>query len=269
MDHTDQIANVRDVARAHALDHYLSALLAPSSVRDDLVTLAAFFGETSRIAQTVSEPMLGEIRLQWWRDALHPDASPSGHPVADALRGVIARHGLDRATLDLFLDARAAELQRLPFGDEGAFDTYLMHTDGALFRLSGRVLGSADTDDTVYDLAAQSYGRARVALTLPLLAAQSRLPLWSGALGTGDELGAARNAIDVLAQASRSARSQLIDLLGRKSRGPIDAILPVALLEPYFRALQDPQRDPLRDLCDLAPLSRVSRLAWARLRGKI
>ena len=38
------------------------------------------------MAELVSEPGLGAIRLQWWRDAIERAASGEaiGHPVADA-----------------------------------------------------------------------------------------------------------------------------------------------------------------------------------------
>src|SRR5207244_2038693 len=65
-------AAVEDAARANAFDRYLAARLAPRAARRDLIALAAFVGDTARIAATASEPLIGEIRLQWWRDVLEP-----------------------------------------------------------------------------------------------------------------------------------------------------------------------------------------------------
>ena len=62
--------DVRDAARAYDRDRYLSALLAPSRARDDLVVLAAYLGEIQRVPLMIREALAGEIRLQWWRDAL-------------------------------------------------------------------------------------------------------------------------------------------------------------------------------------------------------
>src|SRR4249920_224039 len=82
-------------ARAGEPDRYLAALLAPPAARDGLLALAAFSAELGRIGQLVTrEPMMGEIRLQWWRDALRPRDSGerTGNPVADALREAMLRH---------------------------------------------------------------------------------------------------------------------------------------------------------------------------------
>ena len=59
---------IRLAARAYERDRYLAALLSPAARRDDLLVLAAFAGDVGRIASSVSEPMMGAIRLQWWRD---------------------------------------------------------------------------------------------------------------------------------------------------------------------------------------------------------
>ena len=89
-----EFAEVRGCARAHDFDRYLAALLAPRDVRDDLIALAATVGEIARVPATVKEPMMGEIRLTWWRDWLAKPLAEglSGNPVADAMRRAIARH---------------------------------------------------------------------------------------------------------------------------------------------------------------------------------
>ena len=113
-----------DAARAHEPDRYLAALLAPRAVRDDLVVLAAVGGEIARIPRVVSDPMLGEIRLQWWHDAIERLAAGfasgerTGNPLADALGGVILRHGLPQARLFDCVEARLFELYADPITDD-------------------------------------------------------------------------------------------------------------------------------------------------------
>ena len=67
---------VRQVDR----DRYLAALFAPEDKRADLLALYAFNAEITRVRDIVTEPHLGEIRLQWWQDTLdaiyHGDAQP-------------------------------------------------------------------------------------------------------------------------------------------------------------------------------------------------
>jgi phytoene synthase len=274
----DNALPVRDAARVWAPDYYITALLASAEARDDLVTLAAFWGDTGRVALTVGEDILGEIRLQWWRDALLPGAAASGHPVADAMRTLIEKRRLDVAIVDGLLDARCDELRRLPFDSEAAFDRYLTSTDGALVRLAGSIRGLniAGSGNELLAAAARALGRVRIALDLPYLASRSRLPLWQGALGydydpqdvAGRSVEGAQ-AVRELARGARAALANVREAAQGVDRRLIDAILPIALLEPYLRALETKGRDPLRDVAAISPLSRVARLTWAHVRGRI
>ena len=54
--------------RAADPDRYFSALFAPAALRPQLLVLYAFNAELARVAETVREPMLGAIRLEWWRE---------------------------------------------------------------------------------------------------------------------------------------------------------------------------------------------------------
>src|ERR671937_1120993 len=91
----DRDVIVEAAARANALDRFLAARLAPRKARRDLIALAAFMGETARIAATTRQPLVGEMRLQWWRDALSATSGEAtGNPIAEALRETIERHAL-------------------------------------------------------------------------------------------------------------------------------------------------------------------------------
>ncbi|MDO9384639.1 MAG: squalene/phytoene synthase family protein [Hyphomicrobiaceae bacterium] len=268
---------VRDAARDWAPDYYITALLAPADLRDDLVTLAAFWGDTGRVALTVGEDMLGEIRLQWWRDALLPSAAASGHPIADAMRAVIEKRKLDAGDVDGLLDARCEELRRLPFESEAGFDGYLARTDGALLRLAASIRGLhvIEPQNDLLITAARALGRVRIALDLPYLASRSRLPLWQGALGYDydpqEAAGRSAEGAQAMQELVRGARAALTNVrtaAQRVDRRLIDAMLPIALMEPYLRALETKGRDPLRDIAAISPFSRVARLTWAHVRGR-
>lgn len=274
----DQRRIIRETARAFAPDHYISALLAPGAARDDLITLAAFWAETGRIALTVSESTLAAIRLQWWRDALQPGAAVSGHPVADAMQGVLRRHGVAFNRVEALLDAREQELEPFPFADEVAFEGYVSNADGSLAWLWARVCCGSDEPGGAAFLKAGALacGSVRVALDLPYFAARGRMPLWADmaseqANGFDAEMAAhdGRRAIAALSALARRARAELRGLITGRSRRLIDAVLPVALLEPYLRALENKGHDALHDVATIAPLSRVARLSWAHVRGRI
>lgn len=269
---------VRDAARLLAPDHYVAALLASASQREDLIALAAFWGETGRIAVTVSDPNLGEIRLQWWADTLASHApEASGHPVADAVRLAASRCVLDRELLQQLIEARRSELYAMPFAEAAEFDSYLQDTDGALFALCAQVRGLTSVEEReLVRLAALAWGRVRVARDLPYFAAMGRLPVWrDGGLTAGFGIDAAEQkegGVRLLAALASQARNRLIDLRNFASRlpsGAIDSVLPIALMEPYLRALETKARDPLRDVVMIAPLTRIIRMAWVRFRGRL
>ncbi|NHK27475.1 squalene/phytoene synthase family protein [Parvularcula flava] len=91
--YTDNIAYCRDEAARASPDLVLSAQFAPADERDRLMALYAFAAEIHRIPATVSEPPLGAIRQQWWREALEEIFSGGAvrvHPVAEALSVVLS-----------------------------------------------------------------------------------------------------------------------------------------------------------------------------------
>ena len=74
-------------ARAADPDRYLCALFADAPRRGALFALILFNAEIARVREVVSEPMLGQIRLQWWREAIDEIYRGQGrrHEVADPL----------------------------------------------------------------------------------------------------------------------------------------------------------------------------------------
>ena len=174
-------AIVRASARTGAPDRYVAALLAPASVREDLIALAAFSAELEKIPLTVSEPHLGEIRIQWWRDAL---SSPSrgektGNPVADAFSVALLRHGISGDALSDYFDASVHGL----YGDAPPTPDQLRlqldMTEGTLFALAARILGVKDVSpqSAIVSDASQAYGLTKLALNLPYALSHGRSPL--------------------------------------------------------------------------------------------
>ena len=128
-------------ARAGEPDRYLAALLAPPPARLHLLALAAFSSELANVSAAVTrEPVMGEIRLQWWRDSLAPGVAPTGNPIADALRAAIAEASLPRPVLLDVIDAHALDLNPQPLESDADLDAYLQRTEGALFGLAARIL---------------------------------------------------------------------------------------------------------------------------------
>lgn len=68
-----------DDVRAQASDLYLSWLLAPAAARPALLAFYALEAELLKIPARVSQPMLGLVRVTWWRDSLAKQ--DTGHPL--------------------------------------------------------------------------------------------------------------------------------------------------------------------------------------------
>lgn len=115
-----------DLVRRADPDRWLSSrFIGDPGKRADVVTLYAYDHELARAPRVASNPLLGEIRLTWWREML--DEAFEGravrrHPTAQALAGVIERHGLPRAPLEAMIDGRYRELDPAPMTDVEAID---------------------------------------------------------------------------------------------------------------------------------------------------
>lgn len=278
----DSGAAVRAAARAGDFDRYLAALLAPAERCDDLMTLAAFFGEIARVPSSVREPMMGEIRLQWWREVVSRSAQqrPTGNPVADAIAELTGRRGVDRAPLLDMIEARSFDLYPDPMPNETAFRGYLAKTEGAAFRLGAQILGMAPGPslDDLIEAAGFALGAIRVLQALPQTASRGRmhLPVTRIAAAGADLDGmlagrmspAVGKLVADLAADTRTSLQVARPLLATLSRAQRAAFLPLALIEPHLRALEAPGLDALRTVASLSPLARIGRLWWAHATGR-
>jgi phytoene synthase len=272
---------VVDVARSHATDRYLAALLAPAHAQGDLVILAAYAGELMRVPLLVREAAIGEIRLAWWRDTLSVPGSATGNPVADAVAELAARRGLSRDLLLAPIEGISRELYEDGVRDAHELAHYADETQGSLLRLALGVLGGrtpgATSADAAIDTAARALAFTRLALTLPQHLAHGRLPLPPGYVGAADprasDAAAARDAARAIVEAlAREASAELSAFRagqGRLARDKRAAFLPLALVAPYLAVAVKPGRDVLTDVADLSPLSRIGRLWFAYLRGRV
>ena len=132
--------------RRYDRERFVTALFASPDRREDLFTLYGFNLEIARIRETVSEPLLGQIRLQWWREALDKaeGGAAAGHPVADSLADLLARHSLPRAAIDRLLAARAFDLEDRPPEDLAELMAYIEDSAAGLTALAAQLLGGGD-----------------------------------------------------------------------------------------------------------------------------
>ncbi len=170
-----------ELAREGARERWLSALFAPEAARTHLHALAAFDVEIGRISGLVREPLAGEMRFAWWREALSGERAgeAAAHPVAAALIDTIERFTLPKAVFDELLHARSFDLYDNSMPTLAAFETYCRQIDGALFRMAALILGKGRDLDA---LAASEAAGVAVGLTRMLAAfprASGRGPVYA------------------------------------------------------------------------------------------
>lgn len=147
--------------RVHDNDRFLTCLFAPADRREALFTVTAFNLEIARTRELVREPMMGLIRLQWWRDTIaaiyEGQGAPTGHEVARPLTAVIQAHGLSRRHFDALIDAREADFEDAPHATMDDLLAYAEHSAAPLVALK---LEALDIRSGPGDAAARSVGIA-------------------------------------------------------------------------------------------------------------
>ncbi len=129
--------------RQYDPDRFATAMLAPQASREGLFNLYAFNLEVAKTRESVSEPMLGEIRLQWWREAIDGiyDGSPRRHEVVLPLAKLVTERGLTRQHFDVLIDARARDLSEDAPESLYALLQYAEGTSATLIWLALEALG--------------------------------------------------------------------------------------------------------------------------------
>ena len=263
----------RDLQRLDP-DRWLTTLFAPDASRPGLFALYAFNAEIARARESVSQPMIGQIRLQWWREAWEGIAAgkPRQHPVVLALHEHC--RDLDQSAVMALIDARERDMEDAPFANLAALTEYARATSAPLMQLAVQQLG-AQADDDAIDAAGTAYAltgilraaphllaRHRVLLPLDLLAAQGLSPEAAYQTETGTALGQVFTRIAAEAEAQlNTARQQKI------SRAALPALMPATLAGLALKALRRCDYDPVAAETAITPLRRQMALLWASLRG--
>ncbi|SFZ82349.1 phytoene synthase [Devosia enhydra] len=131
-------------------DRYFASLMLPASIRRDSQALYAFNAEVASIRDRVRDPRAGDIRLQWWSDALQGQdhGAVRQNPLAAALLDVLAKHQLPTVPLLRLLAARRFDLYDDPMPDITSFEGYAGETVSTLYQFVALMLGGRPEGDT-------------------------------------------------------------------------------------------------------------------------
>ena len=213
--------------RRHDEDRWLASRFAPDAARERLVALYAMNHEIARTAETVRQAAIGEIRLQWWRDAIaeiFAGQTPRAHPIVQAFASAHAETPFAADVLDALIHARPADLDVVPFATWEAVDAYLDATAGGLMRLAFTACGAAPVE--TIGAAARAWGYAGLMRAGAHWQARGRSFLPPG----GDP--------HAMLERAKAAHAEARAKAGRLDAMAFPAVGYVALVPGYLRALE-------------------------------
>lgn len=233
-------------------DRFLAVMAAPPAARARLFPLYAFNLEVARAPWVAQEPLVAEMRLQWWRDVVENTAAGAAraHEVAEPLHQLIREAALPLPILDRMVAARRWDCWREPFADRAALEDYLEDTAGGLMWLAALALDAPAGAEAAVRAYGRAAGMAGFLAAAPELLARGRHPLPEGT----DVPALAQLGLDWLAEA-RAAR----------------ATVPRAVAPALLAGWQAPGR--LRRLAagdppQLSEFARRGGLLWQALTGR-
>ena len=238
-------------------DRFAALMAARPAARPALAVLYAYNLELARAPWASKEPMIAEMRLQWWVDVV-AEPAPRAHEVAGPLHALIRDRALPVATLQAMAEARRWDAWSEAFADPAAFQAYLDATAGGLMALSVQALGGNASAVEVGRSFGSAAGLAGFLRAVPELEARGRLPLVDGRPA----------AVQALAQAGLS---QMQD--ARQRRASLRGLARDALLAGWQTRslLHLAARDPLavaEDRLTLSEFRRRGSLLWQAVSGR-
>ena len=253
----DAAAFCADLVRSHDFARYASTLFVPAENRRALLALYAFNVEISRIRDQVSQPLPGEIRMQWWTDLLAGagHGGVEGNPVASELSAAIRTYGLPAKPMSRLIDEHQFDLYNDPMPTLAALEGYVHETASAVFGLAARVLAPPSAEiEHLSRHAGFAEGFVQVVASLPRDAARRQifLPLQflqsqgSGMeeVFSGKQTPKLRAAVD---QLLNEAREHLLTAEGLLAQVPArvrPAFLPLALVRRDLARMSRADNDP-------------------------
>ncbi len=266
--------------RAEDYDRYLTVLHAKGSDRPGLFALYAFNAEIAKVRDIVSEPMVGEIRLQWWREVIDAlfDGTVREHDVVRALADLAEQGALTQADLIALIDARGDDLYSEQPESLDDLEGYLRATAGAVQRVAAKALGGDDTAQEAAEAVGLAWGLCGIMRALPYHLAQNRIYIPSammraaGLTNPSRPEGEQKAALaEILSALTKRARGHIADARSRAGalKPRVRSVLRLApLAEGYLNTLEKAGYDP--EAADYArgALGRQVRLAWSAVKRR-
>lgn len=237
-------------------DRFAAVMAAPPSARARLFPLYAFNLEVARAPWVTEQPLIAEMRLQFWRDMLTA-TKPRAHEVAGPLHVLLQETPALVPLLDSLIEARRHDITREPFASDTAFDAYIEATSSTLLWSAALTLGAAPKTETAFRALGWASGLASYLRAVPALTARNLQPL----------VNPDPRAIRTLAAEGMNHLT-----IARRQRGSFGAAAPAALAASMagpllHQAFQNPTRVAEGTLA-LSEFTRRGSLVWMALTGR-
>jgi phytoene/squalene synthetase len=232
-------------------ERFAAVMAAPVAARARLFPLYAFNLEVARAPWVSKEPMIAEMRLQWWRDVV-AEPMARAHEVAGPFHVVIKSAGLPVSVLDALIAARVRDAYGEPFVDDAAFAAYLDDTAGGLMWLASLACGG--TDEPAARALGWALGLANYLRAVPELEERGRHPLPDGRAVAVQ--GLAAQGLAKLALARKGRVPKAAALAAWQAKG----LLTQVLAEPMVVA---------EGRMGLSEFAKRGGLLWAALSGRV
>jgi 15-cis-phytoene synthase len=265
----DAFAHCEALVRAADRDRFLATLFAPAEHRDALFALYAFNVEITRVREAASEPLAGEIRLQWWSDLLGGAGrgEVAAYPEAAALLASMARYHLPARRFEALIAARRFDLYDEPMATLADLEAYADGASSGLIALATHVLlrGGEPDIGALCHHAGVAHAIAGLLKAFPVHAARGQLFLPLEVLerhgasrqdvADGRATPQLRAALGELRQRARHHLREAQELLAAAPPAVLPALLPVALAAPMLARMERRDYDPFVPV-ELAPWRR-------------
>jgi len=183
MEFNEDIASCADLVRRGDPDRFLAIMSAPVKKRGALFIIYAFNLEVVRAPWVTQEPMISEMRLQWWLDSIeeiYEGKTIRRHEVVTPLAELIRIQDLPRDLFDTLIKARRWDIYKEPHAHAYAFEDYIMSTSGNLIALACLSIGMPSSDIKNAKEYGFGDGIARLFVAIPTLKSMQRYPLLDG-----------------------------------------------------------------------------------------
>ncbi|MDB2490375.1 MAG: squalene/phytoene synthase family protein [Paracoccus sp. (in: a-proteobacteria)] len=246
-----------ETVRAQDPDRFGATLVAAPGDRPALITLYALNLEIARAPLQSAEPMLAEMRLQWWSDRLAEMGKGTPPPLHDVLSPLWEAWGRDAGPLAGLAEARIRDCAREPLSAPEAVVAYVDDTAGRLMWLAAKRLATPDNARRVVADHALGAGLAAWLRALPQLQ-----PLRLGLAGARPE---EAQRLAVLAQEALRRASRMHRAVPKRATA---ALYPGVRVPRLLSEIAAGRVDPFGAVPEITPFQRRASLARLALTGR-